>query len=79
MKSRLCKAFCYTNDSNYVKQLRGLFKWILLTFFSWYVLETNYDPWDLPPSYDDRRDAGIEAMEKAGKKKMTPRSLYEVL
>lgn len=49
-----------------------------LHVFSWYVLETNYDPWNAPPASDDRRDAGIAAMNKVGREKMDPRALYEV-
>ena len=29
----------------------------------WFLLETNYDHWEPPPSSDDRRDPGIRAMQ----------------
>lgn len=29
----------------------------------WYLVETNYDHWEVPPSDDDRRDPAIAAME----------------
>jgi hypothetical protein len=34
---------------------------------SWYVLETNYDYWKDPPSYDDRRKYGINMMNTRGR------------
>ncbi|KAI6656841.1 N-acylethanolamine-hydrolyzing acid amidase-like [Oopsacas minuta] len=43
----------------------------------WYVLETNYDWWN-PPG-DNRRAAAIQALESAGRKKMTGHGLYQVL
>ena len=27
---------------------------------SWFLLQTNYDPWQKPPFYDNRRDPGIK-------------------
>merc|ERR1711892_305543 len=33
---------------------------------SWFVLQTNYDPWDKPPFYDNRRDPGIKCMNTLG-------------
>ena len=27
---------------------------------SWFLLQTNYDPWDKPPFFDDRRNPGIK-------------------
>ncbi|XP_076819003.1 N-acylethanolamine-hydrolyzing acid amidase-like [Clavelina lepadiformis] len=45
----------------------------------WYILETNYDPWNAPPKFDDRRDAGIAAMNKVGRENMDPEELYKVL
>ena len=45
----------------------------------WYVLETNYDHWDPPPTTDDRRDPAIRAMNKIGKDNINSESLYKVL
>uniref|UniRef100_H2ZE53 N-acylethanolamine-hydrolyzing acid amidase n=1 Tax=Ciona savignyi TaxID=51511 RepID=H2ZE53_CIOSA len=46
---------------------------------SWYIVETNYDPWVQAPATDDRRDAAINAMNKLGRKNMNPQQLYKVL
>ena len=27
---------------------------------SWFLLQTNYDPWKKPPFFDDRRNPGIK-------------------
>jgi len=45
----------------------------------WYVLETNYDPWTKPPKDDDRRDAGLVAMDKVTQAKINQETLYNVL
>lgn len=31
-----------------------------------FLLQTNYDHWTQPPSYDDRRDPGIKHMDALG-------------
>lgn len=49
------------------------------TDHTWFVLETNYDPWDAPPADDDRRYPGIKAMNKMGQANLKPSTLYEVL
>lgn len=46
---------------------------------SWFLVETNYDPWLQPPKSDDRRDAAIKAMEKIGQENMDADQLYKVL
>ena len=45
----------------------------------WYVLETNYDHWDAPPSTDDRRDPAIKAMNETGRNKISPVTILKVL
>ena len=30
---------------------------------SWFLLQTNYDPWDKPPFFDNRRDPGIKVTQ----------------
>ncbi|XP_076819004.1 N-acylethanolamine-hydrolyzing acid amidase-like [Clavelina lepadiformis] len=61
-----------------VKDQRNL-RNVTLMNDKWYVLETNYDPWKAPPKSDDRRDAGIAAMNKVGRENMNPAELYKVL
>lgn len=38
---------------------------------SWFVLQTNYDPWDKPPFYDNRRDPGIKCMNTLAENETT--------
>jgi len=33
---------------------------------SWFLLQTNYDPWNNPPFFDDRRNPGIKCMNTLG-------------
>ncbi|XP_077967096.1 N-acylethanolamine-hydrolyzing acid amidase-like [Styela clava] len=47
--------------------------------YKWFVVETNYDPWNPPPSSDDRRDPAIRLMEEIGQNQMNPENLYKVL
>nr|XP_039268017.1 N-acylethanolamine-hydrolyzing acid amidase-like [Styela clava] len=47
--------------------------------YKWFVVETNYDPWNPPPSSDDRRDPAIKLMEEIGQNQMNPENLYKVL
>ena len=42
------------------------------------MLETNYDPWTKPPKDDDRRDAGLVAMDKITQAKINQETLYNV-
>ena len=42
------------------------------------MLETNYDPWTKPPKDDDRRDAGLVAMDKVTQAKINQETLYNV-
>ena len=45
----------------------------------WYVLETNYDWWDPPPSRDNRRDPAVKHMNQIGQSKVSLDTLYDVL
>jgi len=45
----------------------------------WYVLETNYDHWENPPKYDDRRYPAEDCMNEIGPKNITIATLYNVL
>ena len=45
----------------------------------WYVLETNYDHWDPPPTSDNRRDPAIKAMKETGRDNINAETLYQVL
>ena len=45
----------------------------------WYVLETNYDHWNSPPSDDNRRDPGIKAMDAVGRDYISYDTLFQVL
>lgn len=47
--------------------------------YGWFVLETNYDHWKKAPWYDDRRFAGVNAMETVGQQAMSIESMYYVL
>ncbi|KAI6656842.1 N-acylethanolamine-hydrolyzing acid amidase-like [Oopsacas minuta] len=46
---------------------------------AWYVLETNYDWWEPPPSSDNRRDPAVKHMKDVGRSKISLDTLYEVL
>ncbi len=45
----------------------------------WYILETNYDHWQPPPSDDDRRDPANKMMTSLGQDKLNMDSLFKVL
>ncbi len=46
---------------------------------SWFLVETNYDHWNPPPSEDDRRDPAIKAMEAMGRDNVGLSGLFGVL
>merc|ERR1712130_799183 len=52
---------------------------------SWFLLQTNYDPWKSPPFFDDRRNPGIKCMNKGaisegkGAKYSTKEAVFDVL
>ncbi len=45
----------------------------------WYLVETNYDHWDLPPKGDDRRDPAIKAMNETGRVNVDGPALFTIL
>lgn len=44
----------------------------------WYLVQTNYDHWNTPPFYDDRRNPAIVCMEKFGRQNPFD-TMYKVL
>lgn len=46
---------------------------------TWYVLETNYDPWKEPLFFDDRRNPGKHCMNKMGQNEVSFKGLFNVL
>jgi hypothetical protein len=48
-------------------------------FDKWFLLETNYDHWKPQPPNDDRRDPGINALNKIGQDRINEENLFEVL
>ncbi|XP_002405171.3 acid ceramidase isoform X2 [Ixodes scapularis] len=45
----------------------------------WFLLETNYDHWKTPPSYDDRRGPGIKCMRNMTQQALGFKGLFDVL
>ncbi len=45
----------------------------------WYVLETNYDHWEQPPFFDDRRYPAEDCMNEFGPSQISLPNLYNVL
>lgn len=45
----------------------------------WFLVETNYDHWDPPPSSDDRRDPAIRGMNATGRANLSRGSLFNIL
>eukprot|EP01094_Clydonella_sp_ATCC50884_P020974 TRINITY_DN4494_c0_g1_i1.p2 TRINITY_DN4494_c0_g1~~TRINITY_DN4494_c0_g1_i1.p2 ORF type:complete len:243 (+),score=87.86 TRINITY_DN4494_c0_g1_i1:553-1281(+) len=46
---------------------------------SFYLLETNYDHWEQPPFFDNRRDPGMQCMNETGAQNINFGTLYNVL
>ncbi|XP_072040856.1 acid ceramidase-like [Amphiura filiformis] len=46
---------------------------------TWFLLETNYDPWTSPPFFDDRRTPGTKCMNKLGYDNAGLPGLFNVL
>ena len=46
---------------------------------TWFLVETNYDHWNKPPFYDDRRTPAIYCLEKMGREAASPAGIYNVL
>lgn len=45
----------------------------------WYLVETNYDHWEAPPTSDDRRDPAIALLNVITSEHLDMHSLYQVL
>jgi len=45
----------------------------------WYVLETNYDHWNQPPWFDDRRYPAEDCMNEIGSANISLPNMYNVL
>lgn len=46
---------------------------------SWFLVETNYDQWNAPPFYDDRRSPAVQCLNEAGQGNASLSLLYNVL
>lgn len=46
---------------------------------NWYLIETNYDHWENPPFYDDRRTPAIQCLDESGQENVSLSTLYNVL
>eukprot|EP00357_Protocruzia_adherens_P033559 CAMPEP_0115029776 /NCGR_PEP_ID=MMETSP0216-20121206/37251_1 /TAXON_ID=223996 /ORGANISM="Protocruzia adherens, Strain Boccale" /LENGTH=339 /DNA_ID=CAMNT_0002406523 /DNA_START=80 /DNA_END=1096 /DNA_ORIENTATION=- len=44
---------------------------------AWWRLETNYDHWEAPPTYDDRRTLGNKHFEDIGQDKITKDTMFD--
>ena len=51
----------------------------LTSFDRWFLIETNYDHWKQPPVDDDRRNPGIQAMQKTTQANLSYDTLMDVL
>jgi len=45
----------------------------------WYLLQTNYDHWERPPFFDNRRGPGIGCMDKMSRSGLSAPALFDVL
>lgn len=57
------------NTSNHHKETNNLQP-------SWFRLQTNYDHWEEPPVWDDRRHPGIKYVEAIGQEGLNAQSIY---
>lgn len=46
---------------------------------TWFLVETNYDHWNQPPFFDDRRRPAIHCLDQMGRENASPEGLYNVL
>ena len=53
--------------------------WWLGSNHTWFLLETNYDHWEMPPRWDDRRHPGNKAMMEMGQENVTVGALWKVM
>jgi len=45
----------------------------------WFEVETNYDHWEQPPWYDNRRDPAINHMTTLGRNSLTSDNLFQIM
>jgi len=45
----------------------------------WFEIETNYDHWEAPPWYDNRRDPANDHMNNLGRDNISPQNLFKIL
>jgi len=45
----------------------------------WFEVETNYDHWEQPPWFDDRRTPAITNMKALGPSNLNPKSLFGIM
>lgn len=45
---------------------------------TWFLVQTNYDHWNKPPFFDDRRDPAIHCLDKMGRNNASRAGLYDV-
>jgi len=53
--------------------------WALESNNKWYMLETNYDHWEKPLFFDDRRTPGNICMKQLGQENISLKGLFNVL
>lgn len=46
---------------------------------TWYLVETNYDHWNKPPFFDDRRTPAVHCLDKMGREAASLSGLFNVL
>jgi hypothetical protein len=53
--------------------------WILDTPSRWFEVETNYDHWEPPPWYDNRRDPANQHMNALGRGNLNLANLFQIM
>jgi len=53
--------------------------WMLSPPSRWFEVETNYDHWQQPPWFDDRRDPANNAMNNMGRNQLTLDGMFGVI
>jgi|688.fasta_scaffold517005_1 hypothetical protein len=46
---------------------------------TWFLVETNYDHWNQPPFFDDRRTPAIQCLDKMGRETASLSGIFNVL
>lgn len=45
---------------------------------TWFLVQTNYDHWNKPPFFDDRRTPAIHCLDKMGRSNASRAGLYNI-